>query len=121
MRALGCFGVVSGIAMVVAGLILLFILRRAVLDPAVLSMIGVPALVGVIAILCGALCWAHRDTVERFDALSERMARLERQLIKPEPQQMPETPEQTVDELRMEGLLGAEKPLDDEAIERILE
>ena len=121
MRALGCFGIVSGIGMVVAGLILLFLFRQAFLAPAVLSMIGVPALVGVIAILCGALCWSQRDTVERLDALSERIARLERERIEPEMVKLPPTPEQTVDELRMEGLLGAEKPLDDDAVERILE
>ncbi len=105
MKLLGMIGIYGGLGMIVVGVI--------VFVEAGLVAIG-PALLGIISIICGSLCNASDDQSKRLDKIERKLGTIHKAIG------ARNLPDEIVDQLREEGIIGTQPPVDDSTVDNLL-
>ena len=103
MKSLGVIGIVSGGLLILVG-------SACLVSYGTIAI--VPLLIGLIAILCGAICMAMDRIFQRLEELDEKLSKI---------QSKGPSAEHVVDQLRQEGLIGPGSTASEEEIHELIE
>ena len=112
MKALGLFGIAAGVMMSAVGGVCWFYVGPIALTP---------LLVGIIAILCGAICIGLDTILDRLRRLESQVAELNLAHRKQTPSPGEVAARQTVAELHREGLIHDQSSVGETEIPELLE
>lgn len=112
MKALGVIGVIAGGLLVGIGGVCLVVIGAIALTP---------LLIGLIAILCGAICIALDGVHSRLRTLESKLSKTENMIRSQQPTTAESAAEETVDQLRREGLIGSAATATEKDIDEMIE